>query len=741
MGLRVLLAVLGVIVLATLPAAVRPASAQVAQPYRVVSDSYYRVDPASGTMAVRLEATFYNAQGAELKSVPLSLMPGATALSVTTRDGAQLKTTIAQANPALGMPGVATVQLSAPLKASARTDVVADYTVPAQSNALVHMSPGIVESPFVSQGVGSFVFVDVPKAASNYFDPGCVQLSSQPDEVSAAASVRWVCGEILRAVFGRTDSTESACAQADDRCRQRTLKGSVVAFAQSITDASSQGAVEADVPLASRTLHVTFRYFKRDEKWALRQMEVAKAAIPRLEALFGFPFPFESLSLRESHHIELTGVLGLAYNSGGDILVAPDTGFDDEVTVHEIAHEWAGANLAERWEAEGLAEYAVRTLAPDLGFTPTDRGWQRLPYTDRLSTWGEGSTVSNADYWYGKAGAFFQALEKAVGGQRVMTAILAGLDPRSPRAPFAGRDLMDRAEAASGANLDDLFFEWVFNPAAATDLLKQRRDAYNRLKPVVEHAASLGLSGMPADIQANLDAWAFAAVPAQVVQASKLLDAYAAVSRDAADAGLPASPAVPKSWASDSLAHTSGVIDDERLAIAAIVAAAGLLGDQLADPAAAAQLENARQKFADGDLAAAKRLASESTSTQFNGTAAAKIIELAKAKQSAYSPTFFSRIGLLFLEPESDLAGAQKAYDAGDYRNALSLSRSAYDAWNDAESRGIQRLASLAAVLCAISVAAWYLLRRTEDSPQNRIRRQGHFIESSQIAWRDWENQ
>ncbi len=721
------------------PSRIRAQSAT-SLPYRVVSDSYYRVDPAAGTMTARVEATFYNRQTADLKALPIWVMPAASSVLVT-QDGSELKTTITQASAKLGIPALVLAQLPTPLKANLRTDVVVTYAVPAQSNALVNMAPGVVESPFVSQGQGSFVFVDVPKSAENYFDPGCIAVASQPKDVTDAGYERWVCGEIIHAVFGRTDSTEAACANLDDRCRQRTLKGSVVAFAQSITDPSSRGTASADVQLSQKSIRLTFRYFKHDEQWALKEMETAKTALPRLEALFGFPFPFDSLSLRESHHIEFGGAAGLAYLTGGDILVAPGTGIDDEVAVHELAHEWAGGNLAETWEAEGLAEYAMRSLAPDMSIKPSDWGWQKLGYTDNLATWGDGSAVADSDYWYGKASAFFFALEQAVGGKAKMTEVLSKLDPHLSRTPFDGRYLMDRAEAVSGANLDDLFLKWVFNPAAAAGLLKERRAAYTTLKPLTDRAAAMGLAGVPLDIQANLDAWSFGGIEGQAAQGNKVLDSYATVVAQARDNGLENSGAVAKSWGSDTMAHTSTVIEDERLAIAAITSAAEQLAGLHADPPALKQLEDARAKFASGDFAEAKRLASGAVAAQFNGVAAGKLIELAKQKQASFSPSFLSRVGLLFMDPAGDLAAAEKAYAAGDSKTALALSRSAYDGWNDAGSRGLQRLAVLAGVMCALSVGIWYLLRRLQRPPNEPGGgQQGHFIEPARFNWHDWEN-
>src|SRR5205085_10975393 len=128
--------------------------------------------------------------------------------------------------------------------------------------------------------------------------------------------------------------------------------------------------------------------------------------------------------------------------------------------VHELAHQWAGFNLESTWEWEGLAEYGMRTVAPSLGFTPIDRKWQSFKYTDTLATWMTSSPVGNPDYWYGKAGSFWFAYEKAIGGPGNIKKVLAQL--AGPAEPIDARRFMDMGEDVSGAKLDKLFLDWVF---------------------------------------------------------------------------------------------------------------------------------------------------------------------------------------------------------------------------------------------------------------------------------------
>ncbi len=718
-------------------------------PYNVVSDSYYHVDPAAGLMTVKVEATFYNKQSADLIGVPFWTMPNATDIVVTS-NGATLTTTV---TPSVAdQPAVVVAALPGHLKSKQQVDVSLTYSVPQQANRLVNLKPGSLEAMFVSQGKGSFVFVDVPVSAENYFDPGCVPVASQPSEVTSAGYKRWVCGEVLRSIFNRSDTTESACANLLDKCRQSSVGSALTAFGQSITNIASRGLLEADIPMSTKTVHLTFRFFKQNHDWADVIFATAKEALPKIEAVFGYPYPFDTLSIRESTFIESVGALGLAYNSGGDVLITPtNIGIDQEVAIHELSHQWAnGANLSASWEAEGLAEYAAQRLAPEFGITPALRPWQSLGYKDNLSLWGQGSEIGNADYWYGKSAAFFFAYAAAIGGPENMSKVLAGTSPSTEGAPFDGRWFMDAGEDVSGANLDSLFMDWVFNPATAGPAVADRRAARDLVAPLRTRATAMGLSGIPADIQDNLRSWTFDGIADQVTTGETVLDSYRDVVKLAENYRLGPSTAVAKAWGSRTLTQIAAVIEDQRQAIQVYVDALNQLPGQGADSPAGDQLAESRARYDEGDFSNAKRLAAGSLTTGYNQITAGKMIGVAKDEQASYRASFLSRIGLLFVDPARDLSKAEAAYAAGDPATALTLSRSAYDAWHGAGARGMQRLAVLTGLLCFFSFGGWWLLRRKRrlSGPHLRGRdvvvvRGGHMLddpESRRASWKDWEN-
>src|SRR5690606_7021806 len=113
---------------------------------------------------------------------------------------------------------------------------------------------------------------------------------------------------------------------------------------------------------------------------------IAKKALPALEKVFGYPYPYDQALLKQSRYIGFAGAAGIAFGTG-EMLVQFDSGYDEEVTTHELAHMWAGLNMDTKWIWEGLAEYAAERVSSEVGFTKLDRAWQSTGYTDKLASW------------------------------------------------------------------------------------------------------------------------------------------------------------------------------------------------------------------------------------------------------------------------------------------------------------------------------------------------------------------
>jgi hypothetical protein len=737
---------LGIVVafMLVLPAAAQTGGSGVLRWQQTLSDSYYRLDPGNATMQVRVEATVRNADSRDLGTLVFWAMPGAQNLRIARGDAVIEKVKI-EPDPFMPPAVIVLVELDRPLRPRARADFVLTYDVPASKSDLFRIEAGAIESAFVSQGAGSFVFIDVPATAENYFDPGCLKAADQPGELKEGGYERWVCGEpAIIALYSDDPSILKKCAALDPKCRQQ-FSIPFSAFAQSITDPSSRGQLDADVTMPDgRQVKLILRYFKRDQAWADKQFNVAVRAFPILESLYGFPYPFEQAVMRQSHHIEFIGAAGIAFSRIGEVLLATDTGFDEEVTIHELAHQWAGNQLEASWIWEGLAEWGTRVAAPMVGVTPLPMHWQSLGYKDPLASWHHGSGVYDPEYWYGKAGDFWFEYERAVGGRANMTAILARIGEEQQRWPLDGRWFVDTGERVSGANLDALFLEWVFMRETAAPLLQARRAVWDGMKALIERAESFGLEGEPGGLRPNLDVWNFDAAGRDLATANGLLDQYALVLQDQHAAGLPATSGVQQAWAAGSLQDVRSAIESQRQAIAALKAAAGSLADEPADSPFRKRLESAREAFAAGDFAGASRLAAESVAARVNLVAAAKMIELASERQETFSSNLATKVGLMFANPDQDLRLAREAFAEGDGAAALKLSTRAYNAWGGAQSKGVLRLSFLMAVNCLALVGLYFLLRKIElrsslAYPARPVKKAPP-DPPPRPSWRDWEN-
>lgn len=709
----------------------------------MASESYYHLDVDSGTGTVRVEAQVQAADG-ELHDVAFWAMPNGSGFQVF-HNGQSLPIEVDESSVEFEDPILVTATLPAPLRGKQRTELVMTYQLGPAQGEYGSLEPGAVEALFVSQGPGSFVLIDLPAHADNYIDPGCVLAADQPANLRDRAYERWVCGEtVMVALNWDKPDVRAQCAQLDDRCRQRTLADPFAAFAQSITDESKRGMLEGPVTMADGS-EVTLQllYFKRQEPWAQKQFDIARQAFPLLEQVFGFAYPFERVTMRQSHHIGVVGAAGIAFPTQGEVLLATDTGFDDEVTIHELAHQWAGFNLAAPWLWEGLAEYATTIVAGELGIPLYDRGWEHFGYTDPLSTWYNGSGIYNPDYWYGKSEAFWFAFEEAIGGRDAMRQVLAATAHDPAAHPLDGRWFMDAAERITAAKLDDLFLEWVWVDLSARPLVEERRAAWDLVQPLRDRAAALGLQGLPAEIQQALDDWKFAGTAGRVDRANQVLDDFEAVQQLAAEAGLPPVNVLAGVWHRSSLAQSASVIENQRQTIRALVdASEQLVAEPPASPSLAL-LDDARQAYAEGDMRGAASLAAEAVGRVINATAARRMVDLARKERDDFSPNLFTRVGLLFQNPEADLLDAEAALEAGDSATALSKSRAAYEAWDGAQARGFKLLALAAGIMATLSAVIWWLLMRLDRTigREQRPSAAGHYLsEPDRTSWRDWGN-
>jgi hypothetical protein len=205
---------------------------------------------------------------------------------------------------------------------------------------------------------------------------------------------------------------------------------------------------------------------------------------------------------------------------------------------------------------------------------------------------------------------------------------------------------------------------------------------------------------------------------------------------------------VKNAWNTSSISDVRSVVGNQRHALEAILNSTIVLEHEEPGSPSIKQLEEARQKWAEGDLAEAARLGAAAATTSFNEDAAVKMIALAKEKQATFKAGFLGRIGLLFKDPAGDIDKAQEAYDAGDPTRAMELAQGAYKDWSNADRTGLIRLSALMALMCLASGGIWWLLRRLDEGdPKLRVDpyavKGGHELgdpEARRPSWKDWEN-
>ncbi len=713
--------------------------------WHMASESYYHLAVDDGRIEAVVEAEIQSA-GDELRALTLFALPGVSDVTVT-RDGTRLSHQVNAA--AEDSPATVDVTLDEPLRGSLRAELTMTYSVSAHDLAFTTVEPGYIDSVFVSQGTGSFVLIDAPQNVDTVVDPGCFLADDQPSSVSDKGYERWVCGEVaMAALFGNYDQVSGRCARMSNRCRQRTHESPMAAFAQSVTDAARSHQLSIDVELREGAIPLRLTYFGGSGDWAREQFEIATEALPLLEEVFGHPYPHEQVLLRESNFLAMTGAAGVAYTESGEMLLTHGGHHDEHTTVHELAHQWAGLNLDAPWLWEGLAEYATFRVAGAMGLPVHQKDWQSFEYDDPLATWQNGSAIVDPVYWYGKSGAFWQAFESAVGGPEAMTEVLSHMDDVPEALPLDGRWFLDVGERVSGADLDRLFLDWVWHPERSAPMLQERREAHDLVDELRQEAAQLGFEGLPTDLCADLDAWNFDSIPSRVADARELLRRYEDLLAGTAEAGLNPGDALHDAWAELDTSGLASLLSTHEQVVARIASAETNLSTAHEDNPAHDLYIQAREAYNSGDVEAARELASQAEETAFNARASVQMLEVAGREQERFDNNFVERIGLLWHDPETSLAEAHEAFDEGDHASALRRAQSAYESWNGAQGRGLQRLALLAGLMAVLVFGAWALLQRLDssgDDDGNGPPRQGHRIERpsstrpKKPTWRDYQ--
>jgi tetratricopeptide (TPR) repeat protein len=388
------------------------------------------------------------------------------------------------------------------------------------------------------------------------------------------------------------------------------------------------------------TLRVTLRYWADDPGWADAVASVLARGIPLLEGMIGLGDPVTPvLTVTEASSQEIGGVAGTFNQSDGQVQVSYLA--DPFVILHEAAHLWFNDSLAsERWIEEGFASYyadqAVRQMhlvdhAPQM----TDRIRQAaIPFNDWI-TEGVPSSATDA-YLYAAtltvAGEIADLAGQS-GLQAVWRAARAGTAAYQPReglvvehqsGPIDWRRFLDLLETTTGQSFENIWHAWVVTPTQAA-MLGQRLAAQATYDQLVSLA---GAWTLPPEIRRDLDSWQFDQAQAALSQARLVLAARQQIAGYATREQTTPPNTLRQVFEGSTVqaAATEARVEIDALDALAAAAAAKASSDQgtsfLIGTDPNADLDAARQAFAQGNLDASVSLAQSAEATWRRGYAA-----------------------------------------------------------------------------------------------------------------------
>ena len=467
-----------------------------------------------------------------------------------------------------------------------------------------------------------------------------------------------------------------SCAQSGNSF---SCSGSDAVWVAAVAEVARQdltATLTTEVQLRDQKVPVTITYFQGEDAFARHISDLATAALPVMEDLYGLTyFGPQQINVAERVRQVILGYEGLTScdpATACDVNISPIA--DDYTILHELAHLWSNI-YDERWLSEGFAQFvsvrAVAYLPPDLVTgTPPIR---EQPTTDlQLDDWGEVQSVIGAteaelaveNTGYSRSQRFLEQLDFELGLEalrrtnQVIGESGAGADSRR---------FMDILEDVTSRDNDALFQEWVF-PNSYDTIIADRRDAHDRLTNLIARAQEEGLSeGVPDGIQEKVDAWTFD---------------DARIALDEAEAGL----------------ETYDALKTEIEQLRTDVAAGGL---ELAD--------TIDELITDWEFEAAQATVAQAAEALASYEAAQETVDAPR------SP--WKRFGMLGSDPEGSLEAAAAAFNEGDYMAAADHAQDAVGAVNGADRTAVRRVLILAGILgvfALVILAAVWLSHRSE---------------------------
>ena len=430
-------------------------------------------------------------------------------------------------------------------------------------------------------------------------------------------------------------------------------------------------ATSVTVPVRDGSIALALRAWGDDPAWATRVGGAFRSALPVLRDAVGIPWPHGApVVVKEAISRSAQGYAGRYDGASGTIEVAYWA--SKAVMVHEAAHGWFnGSLLADRWASEGFAAlYAQRALAKLKIASAAPRVTAALrKVAFPLNAWPAVTSPDRNVEAYGFAASY--ALASAVAkraGDAALTRVWAdaasGLGAYQPPAASGTaappetvdgapdwRGLLDLIEVETGMDFRDLWRASVVRPdeAALLDARAAARTAYTRTLAVADGWA------LPRSIRDALRAWQFDAATTALADARTVLAQHAALVQEATRVDLVLPDGMRPLFEAGQMAAAAAEGDAELAALDAVAVAEG-------------------QRTADDDLV--------------------------------------SRIGMLWSNPEDDLASARTALAAGRLDTAVASAAAAGRVWTGAWLEGRRRALLAAAVAALLVVLGSAILTR-----------------------------
>jgi hypothetical protein len=412
------------------------------------------------------------------------------------------------------------------------------------------------------------------------------------------------------------------------------------------------------------------RSWPDDPAWRKRVGDLLAQALPVLDAAIGVAWPAdEALTVRETLSLAAIGGHSGPDGAGGGFdpaarrLDVPYTA-DPTTILHGAAHAWFNGRLvADRWIAEGFASlYAEQAgQAIDVPVVSPALTVAALGHKVPLNAWLPGSVADDFGYaaslalagsiadWAGEA-ALAEVWRAADRGEGAYQP--PGGTPELGAAPPDWRGLLDLLEEKTGRSFEGFWRAWVVRPADAPQL-DARGAARARYRALLAEA---GAWTLPRSIRDALRDWRFEDAGQLMDSAANVLGQRAVLNRRAVAAGMSLPPAVQRAF--------------------------------------------------EGDTGLATAAAEATTELVIIG----EVEKIAALRPS--NPDIVTRVGLIDVRPDEDLAAAKAAFATGDLDATLRHANDARAAWRSAKEVGRNRLVSAALIGLTVLLFARLLLGR-----------------------------